>query len=130
MNLDDYKNKLPYPSKADFTTTYYYKAGKVVATILAGEQSGVIVSGCVWEKVFDEGTYKAAVQAYGNETRRLSELFIVDLFHDNGLPDDEFTRALYNVAYQQGHSSGYSEIKNYFEEMSHLQTLAKKVYGK
>lgn len=130
MNLDDYKNKLPYPSKADFTTTYYYKGGKLIATIRAGQQSGVIVSDCVREKEFDDDAFKAAAQAYGNESRRLSELFIVDLFHDNGVPDDEFTRALYNVAYQRGHSSGYSEIKSYFEDMCHLQNLAKKVYSK
>ena len=31
MNFAKYNNTYPYPSTADFTTTYYYKFGELVA---------------------------------------------------------------------------------------------------
>jgi hypothetical protein len=130
MNANDYENKLAYPQKENFTVTYYYKNGEKIGTRRANDPVIALPVGTVQEKVVDEEAFKIARTEYSKHSQRLAELFIIDLFQDNGLPDNEFTRALYSIAYSQGHSSGYSEIASIFDDLANLVDVAKKVYGK
>lgn len=130
MNFTDYKPKLAYPRKADFTTRFFYRAGKVVAEVGPHQAPAVDVSGCVNESVFDYDTFKVAQDEYAKHERAMAEMFVVDLLHDFGMPDNAFTRGLYAIAYQQGHSSGYENIYNCFSDLAELDELAKRTYSK
>ena len=131
MNFDDYKNRLPYPQKKDFKTRYFYKAGQVVAIIKPGDHEPIqCLNGCVTESISDEEGYSIALSEYNKHERALSEQFVVDILHDHGLPDNEFTRKLYAIAYAEGHASGYFNIYSCFEDLADLHDIAKRVYAK
>lgn len=129
LNLAEYETPLNFPTKADFTTKFYYKNGKRVATMRPGDQPVLVEQGSVEEKVVNEEAFKTARAEYGRHEAVLRERFIVDLLKDNDVEDNEFTRALYSIAWVQGHSSGLHEVESTFGDLCHLDELAKKVYG-
>ena len=132
-NPEAYKNPLPYPAQRDFTTVFFYKAGEVLAT--ANTTAEITEAhrefpNAVTEKVVNLEAYRAAQNAYSVRDKELAEMFIIDLFKDNGLEDNAFTRKLYEIAYDRGHANGYPEIMNYFEDIVELDHLANEVYRK
>jgi len=130
MNFDDYKPKLKYPTKHDFTTTYFYRHGECIATVRPGEQTPEIGQGALIERVVNEDAFRAARNEYNKHVKALEEQFVIDLFEDAGVPDNEFTRKIYSIAYDQTHSGGLSSVASCFDDLSGLDTLARKVYDK
>jgi len=128
MNFDNYKNDVAYPRKADFTVRYFYKGGQVIAKLEPHEKPLISLNGCVSETVIDEDAFHTARTAYQRRENELGEMFVRDILHDFGMPDNDFTRALYNIAYASGHSSGFASIYDYFSDIAFLDGLAKKVY--
>jgi hypothetical protein len=122
MNFDDYRNKLPYPRKTDFSTVFYYKGGKVVHSLKAGDATPLPpeTTGAVREVVIDEGGYRAAFMAYQNETTRLRNLFEDDVKKDLGIIDHPKAGLLLDKAWELGHSSGFSEVYNYASDLVDL----------
>lgn len=117
MNYDAYKNLVPYPNKANFTTKYYYKAGKVIAItspygvtqILVGK---TIPDDAVMEKSIDGDAYAAARKTYNDEAARLQELFKQDFFKELGIELNSKRETLFAKAWEHGHSAGFSEVMN------------------
>lgn len=70
-----------------------------------------------------EADYKEQRNKYYQEQRELEEMFIKDLFEEFGLKDSKKSRKAYEIAYAHGHSSGYSEIYNYFVDLAELLTM-------
>lgn len=132
MNFACYQNTLEYPSKSDFAVTYFYFRGERVATC---SNSAEVVAArvkyptAVTEKVVDQEGYDAAALAFEAETKRLAELFVIDLLNEYNLDDNDFTRKLYSIAYSQGHAGGYGEIAAVFSELADLDSAARKTYG-
>jgi hypothetical protein len=129
VNTDKYKNALPYPSKAEFTTTYWYRAGKAVAKREPGKETEILdptvgisieLGACVVEKSEDKAAYKAALQAYGHETARLEAQFKHDMFVELGVVGHPKADKLYSIAWEMGHSAGYSEVLSYAWDMVDL----------
>lgn len=129
MNTDKYKNALPYPPQKDFTVTYWYRAGKVVAKREPGKETEILdpavgisieLGACVMERFEDKVGYKAALQAYGHETGRLEAQFKQDMFVELGIVGHPKADRLYSIAWEQGHSAGYSEILSYAWDMVDL----------
>lgn len=110
MNFSKYKNTFTYPNCKDYSTTYYYKNGKVVATVTTGSLS--IVDYSTKETVIDEEKFKKAEEEYYAEERRLADMFINDLFDDLGISDNPKRHLLYSKAYDYSHSDDYEEIYN------------------
>lgn len=120
MNAEKYKNTLPYPKKGDFTTTYWYRAGRVVAT---RDQHGMVMDpavgetielgACVKEEVVDNDAFRAAKTAYGQYTANLEAQFKQDLFVELGIVGHPKAEKLFAIAWEHGHASGYSEIMSY-----------------
>jgi TPR repeat protein len=122
VNTDKYKNNKPYPAKADFTTTWWYRAGKAVAKRNPGMETEILdprvgidieLGACANEKSIDQVAYKAALRAYDHETARLVAQFKHDMFVELGIVDNPKADKLYSIAWEQGHSSGYSEVLSY-----------------
>jgi hypothetical protein len=132
----EYQNNFPYPRKEEFRTRYQYRGGAAVAKQVNGgtielvgpkvypDNAAVLEAlvRCVKEDVDDEGSYKAALTAYGRETVRLESLFRRDLFEDLGITDNPRADKLYSMAWEHGHSVGYSEVYNYACDLAELIT--------
>lgn len=121
MNTDKYKNNAPYPSKKDFTTTFWYRAGRVVCketpdgNQVCDPEVGVTIElgACVKETVVDTAAFNAAKVAYSLETARLERQFKEDLFIELNIVGNPKADKLYSIAWQHGHSSGYAEVLSY-----------------
>jgi hypothetical protein len=122
MDYEAYKNTLPYPKKADFTTTFWYKGGKVIAKrdgdlsatqfLAPGFRDVLDLKDCITEVICDKDQYKAAMEAYNAETGRLQELFRQDFYAELGIELNPKRATLFSKAWEHGHSSGYSEVMN------------------
>lgn len=114
MNFDSYKNHgVPYPDRKKFSTYYYYNKGKVVHT--ASGDSDVVPDGIEYafrEKVLDEAAFDAARKAYMAAEAAALDRFKEDLFADLGISDHPLREKLFSKAWDDGHSSGYSEVHN------------------
>ncbi|WP_407304030.1 hypothetical protein [Acinetobacter sp.] len=132
MNYAEYKNKLTHPSKQDFTVTHFYYQGKNVGTCHTASEIATLrgrYPTAVTEKIVDPHGYQAAAKAYDDESKALREQFIVDLFNEYNVEDNAFTRKLYKIAYEQGHSNGFSDIVAAFSDFYELDKLARETYG-
>jgi hypothetical protein len=129
VNTDKYKNALPYPSQTEFTTTWWYRAGSAVAKRNPGMETEILdprvgvdieLGACTCEKVVDKVAYKAAVSAYGANTARLEAQFKQDMFVELGVVGHPKADKLYSIAWEMGHSSGYSEVASHMWDMVDL----------
>lgn len=117
---------LTYPRRDDFGKVFVYRAGKTVyegdlATWESVRKNYAV--GYTVEKVHDHEAFLAARQAYAAEGDRLIEEFKRDLrvYHDVEAPafDEKFQKA-FALAWQYGHSGGYAEVANYFDDLVEL----------
>lgn len=125
MKYGNYKNKLQYPIKENFTVYVYYdKAKKEEVTLPypAKDENLVFLN-----KIVDDG-YRLAQDAFNNESAAINEQFITDLFNDCGVPDNTLTRYIYGIAYQEGHYGGFSEIANSFYDLIEIYDVAEKFF--
>lgn len=64
--------------------------------------------------------YLAARKAHYDDQGRLDEQFKLDLFKEEGVEDNPKRDKCYALAYEHGHSSGKSDVANYFSEFAEL----------
>ena len=62
----------------------------------------------------------AGQRAYNEETRRLTDLFKADLIEEYGMTGHPRANRAFDIAWERGHSSGYSEVAIYFGELAEL----------
>ena len=114
-------NPLPYPSKSRFTTIYGYRKGKLLFEhphdlyVELNADKDVTI-----ERDFDIVAWRAAMDAYATETRKLNEEFMTDLFEEFGVQDNPKRFRAYDLAYEYGHSAGYHEIYSHFCDLVDL----------
>jgi hypothetical protein len=131
MNFDAYKNKLPYPSIGDFTTTFWYKNGKVVARRSANQTLPTILDayavdspsrlkGCLSEKVTDKDAFYKARQAYIDESNRLQGQFERDLLEDLGIAGHPKAKTLFTMAWERAHGDGFESVYTEADELADL----------
>lgn len=121
-DFDYYKNSMKYPSRVDFNMIYATKRG-----VLVGEYPLSVWDdmrekpdcGAV-ETVFDKEGYKAAKAKYNGETNRLMEEFRADIKEEFGLTGHPKADQVWNLAWQYGHSAGFSEVYNHMAEFAPL----------
>ncbi len=112
MDFNKYKNTKVYPNSADYTTVYWYRAGKVVCTQRPGESlaAGFDTTKCIREKVIDDAALAAAAAEWRAEQGRLTEMFRQDLIKELDIEDHPMRNKLLNKAWEDGHSSGLQEV--------------------
>lgn len=125
MNYENYKNRLKYPNKADYTTFVYYdkEAKKEVSLPYVAKDDKLVFL----NEIIDDG-YRLAQDAFNKESATLNQQFITDLFNDCGVPDNTLSRHIYGIAYQEGHSGGFSEIANSFFALIEIYFVAEKFF--
>jgi hypothetical protein len=63
---------------------------------------------------------RAVQRAYQEEQRRLVEQFQRDLEAEHGVVDNSKKEKLFDIAWSQGHSSGFSEVALHYDELVEL----------
>jgi hypothetical protein len=128
MDFSKYENDVPYPHRNDYTTVHVYKGGEVLGSY---NQSCLkkVPDGAVTEKVFDEAGYRVAVSKHNARQVELEQQFMLDAFTELGLQSNPFARRLYAIAWERGHSCGYSEVLSILADLAELDAVAREVYG-
>lgn len=101
-------NPIPPKSHVDFSTTHYYKEGKLIKTLPSSEYPNFEFG--VKETVIDRVAQKSHQAEYRVEESRLDTEFKSDLFEDLGITDNPRREKLFSLAWEIGHSIGYSEV--------------------
>lgn len=101
----DYDPKVSYPQKSDFKIVEHVKTERLGVRTIEG---------------FDTEGYNCARSAYASEELRLREQFKNDAFEEAGISDNSKREKCYDLAWEHGHSSGYSEVFNYLNEFAEL----------
>lgn len=120
MNFAKYSNTYPYPSKADFTSTYYYKEGKLVAigTMKSMDHKiqEISLRDCVKEVIVDSEAFQRARNEYYDASNQARELFKQDLADELGLTGHPKFNLLYDLANNgDGFQSTYEEAERLAE---------------
>lgn len=97
MNFDDYVNKETFPIKANYTVHF---------PVVFKTQVKVI-------DFFDEEEFNKIKKRYYAEDKRIHEKFKNDLFDELGIQNNPKKDVLYDLAWEYGHSSGFSDVYNY-----------------
>lgn len=58
--------------------------------------------------------------AFVEEEQQIYDVFKQDLFNELGIADNPKRDKLFAIAWEYGHSSGYSEVYNYADELVDL----------
>lgn len=64
--------------------------------------------------------YRAAQDAYGQETQRLQAMFFQDAAEELGYEKNTKRSKLEGIAWQMGHSSGLSEVYGHLQDLCEL----------
>jgi len=72
------------------------------------------------EKFPNKEAHYEALKGYRAGEHTARELFKKDLFEAYGLEGHPKAERLYEIAWSHGHSSGYYEVLNWFDELSEL----------
>lgn len=124
--------KSPYFYRSDFIRTTWVSGGKVFASQIgdgeifyadgspypADEKKVLSVMKKVVEK--NDIEFQAAIKPYQDEQSVLHDEFKRDLFEDLGIEENPKKELLFAKAWEQGHSSGFSEVYNYAAELVEL----------
>ncbi len=111
MNYDDYKVTIPYPNKPS----------KPVMERVGRESQAICVYADAmekWEKDMED--YQEALAIYREALRKLDERFKQDVLCENGLAGHPKAEKVWDLAWEEGHSSGYSEVANRVERLTEL----------
>ena len=112
------KHEVPYPTKSEYTKTFYYKNGERVgasypASGLYTDLSPEELKQCVKETVLDEKAYKKKLSEWRVSESKLLMEFKKDLFEDLGITNNPKNELLFSKAWEHGHSAGFHEVYGY-----------------
>lgn len=128
-----YSNRdLYYPSKADFKEQKLF-----VKTPVASGMNNIleylnlsdvddiskylkINSQYIIETFYNEEAYKESLKQYRTISNARDAEFRRELFEEAGVTDNPKADILFSKAWEQGHSSGYSEVYNIFYDLLEL----------
>lgn len=129
MKPFEYYNKTTnsYPQKKDYMKHYLYDNGKCIfenyhEQYHQAEKMQVFSKhpNAVKQTILDKVNYDAAIAAYTEELNSSIREFKKDLFAEFGVSNNPKAELCYSLAYDRGHSSGFSEIYNEFSDLVKL----------
>lgn len=120
MDYEKYKNKLEYPSspkKPYLVRLSNYPSSTEVKeyTVKTEEYSQALK---VYETAMVE--FRKLRNAYGEESARLDEEFKKDALEEAGITGNPKADKAYSLAWDRGHSCGYSEVFNELLDLAEL----------
>ena len=116
-------SSIPYPKKQDFILFNAYSKGAVIGTKLTKADLDKLKtekSGVVSEPEYNDVEYRKAMSAYSDHQAVIRQVFTWGLFYLSGIMDNPKAPKLFSIAYEKGHSSGFQEVANEFDDMLEL----------
>jgi hypothetical protein len=111
-----------YPNKKDYITVYVYDKGLCVhegdyytKSILKEKYPNAVI-----QEVLNVDGYNAHLKQYGEETHKLHDEFINDLFENFNVTDNPKRHKVFELAWEQGHAYGFEEVYNKFYDLVDL----------
>lgn len=121
IEAGEYRSKLEYPAKPASPDLLRKAAGS-----LTKEERSILPQ---TKRVYDQAVkdYETKKLTYQTDNARLIEKFDRDLAKEYGVAySSELFGIIYEKAWEHGHSAGYSEVANYFEEFVAFAAKIKK----
>jgi len=128
--FDKYKTQLSYPKKADYKTYNVYKDGEVVASNACIDtlaikfkldSDGIVRKlkndGYLIETIVDDETFNRHMKDYTESENQLRMKFKMDLFEEFDVVNSPKKDLAYDIAWDRGHSSGFSSVWDEFSEL-------------
>lgn len=113
-----------YPHRKDYITFYVYDKGACIysESSLSNTKSNLKEDypNAVIQEVLDKEAYEAHRKEYDAESAKLHQEFVKDLFEEFGACNNPKSIRCFELAWEHGHSSGYSEVYNYFGDFVEL----------
>ena len=125
IEMGEFKNKVEYPTKPIRPVLLSKTAGELSMEELASVSKV--------KQQFDDAlfNYRQDLANYHKGESAATDLFRSELLKDNGMdPNDEFANVLYNKAWSDGHSSGYSDVLSCFVDLLPIWEHVQKNYVK
>jgi len=126
MKPFDYYSKpqTSYPNKKDYITSYVYDKGECLWSGPTWEKDKAELKeeypNALIQEILDEDAYKAQRKQYGEETHKLHEEFVNDLFGNFNVTDNPKRFMCFELAWEKGHSNGLEEVYNEFYDLVKL----------
>jgi hypothetical protein len=126
MKPFDYYSKpqTVYPNKKDYITYYAYDKGEVLWFGPSWEKDKSELKekypNAVIQEVLDVEEYEGHKKQYQEETQKLHEEFVNDLFEEFDVSDNPKKYKAFAYAWDKGHSSGHQEVYNEFSDIVEL----------
>jgi hypothetical protein len=122
MKPYDYYSKMTveYPSKANYSISYFYRRGKLVCERRPFSEIVDAPIDAVEEVLFDEECFKLHEKLFFDEKVALEEEFKRDLFEAEGVTNHEKADKCFSLAWDYGSSAGLREVHEYFKEIVQL----------
>lgn len=117
---------MAYPNRDDFKKVFVYSKGKTIVNgakrseCTDAEMSDYRAKGYTVETDFDKDAYYAETRKYGAINSALEAEFKADLLAEYGVTGHPKADKCFSLAWDHGHSSGYGEVKNYFDDYVEL----------
>lgn len=117
MDFDKYQNKLTYPVKPNKP-----KLGSNFENLFIEQQADVFkayqLRRAEYEKLTND--YNNQVAAYAERQLEIMEEFKADAFRELDIELNKKRHELFRIAWDYGHSSGYSEVFQYMYDLVDL----------
>jgi hypothetical protein len=126
MKSFDYYSKpqTSYPNKKDYITSYVYDKGVVLWSGPTWEKDKAELKeeypNALIQEILDEDAYKAQRKKYTDESAKLHEEFVNDLFENFNVTDNPKRIKCFELAWEKGHSNGLEEVYNEFYDLVEL----------
>jgi len=118
------KPQTVYPNKQDYIKYYVYDKGEVLWSGAHYEKSKAELEqeypDAVIQVIMDNEGYKAHQKQYGEETHKLHEEFVNDLFENFNVMNNPKKDKAFALAWERGHSNGFEEVYNEFYDLVEL----------
>ena len=113
-----------YPNKQDYIKYYVYDKGEVLWYGAHYEKDKAELEeeypDAVIQVIMDNEGYKAHQKQYGEETHKLHEEFVNDLFENFNVTNNPKRQKAFDLAWEKGHANGLEEVYNEFYDLVEL----------
>jgi len=118
------KSQTAYPNKKDYITFYVYDKGECLWSGPTWEKDKAELKeeypNALIQEVLDDDAYKAHRKEYDDESTKLHEEFVNDLFEEFGVSDNPKRYKAFDLAWEKGHANGLGEVYNEFDDLVEL----------
>jgi hypothetical protein len=118
------KSQTAYPNKKDYITFYVYDKGECLWSGPTWEKDKAELKeeypNALIQEVLDDDAYKAHRKEYDDESTKLHEEFVNDLFEEFGVSDNPKRYKAFGLAWEKGHANGLGDVYNEFDDLVEL----------